>query len=242
MGKRISVQVSYIDAAGYQETVSSPMSNSVISAFSNPPTGEGEHAATDEPAPPPSANEPPPPTVALDLDTGVSNADRVTAQGVLKLTGVEPGATVQYQLNGATWNSTLNLVEGNNEVYVRQLVDGVASKPSNALQFVLDTTAPSSALFETVAIDNRINASEAENATINGTAEAHAQVELTLGANIRRVSADGNGAWSYQLTNADLVSMGEGPETLSVSQTDAAGNSGVASTAIIAIDLSLIHI
>ena len=102
---------------------------------------------------------------------------------------------------------------------------------------LIDSTGPS-ATITTVAGDNAINAAEATTGvTVTGTTEANAKVALSVGAgNIRSLTANGSGAWSYQLTAADIKAMGQGSETLSVTATDAAGNSGTAATQGITID------
>ncbi len=107
-----------------------------------------------------------------------------------------------------------------------------------ATRTVLIDSAGPSATITTVAGDNAINAAEATTGvTVTGTTEANAKVALSVGAgNIRSLTADGTGAWSYQLTAADIKAMGQGSETLSVTATDAAGNSGTAATQGITID------
>ena len=89
---------------------------------------------------------------------------------------------------------------------------------------VIDTVVPSAPVISQVAGNDVVNFSEAESA-ITGTAETNALVSLTLGAgNVRTVEADGNGAWTYTLVNADITAMGQGAETISATAKDAAGN------------------
>jgi hypothetical protein len=87
-----------------------------------------------------------------------------------------------------------------------------------ATRTVLIDSAGPSATITTVAGDNAINAAEATTGvTVTGTTEANAKVALSVGAgNIRSLTADGTGAWSYQLTSTDIKAMGQGSETLSV--------------------------
>ena len=102
----------------------------------------------------------------------------------------------------------------------------------------VDTVAPTTTI-NTVAGDNAVNATElASGVTVTGSSEAGAQIALTLGTgNIRSVTADGTtGAWTYSLNSADIKAMGQGNETLSATATDAAGNTGAASTRAISID------
>ncbi|MCA3253645.1 MAG: hypothetical protein ING49_18220, partial [Rubrivivax sp.] len=100
----------------------------------------------------------------------------------------------------------------------------------------IDTLAPAAPSIGLVAGDDVVNAAE-QGATVSGTAEANATVDLTLGAgNVRTVTANGSGAWSYTLVAADITAMGQGPETLSATARDAAGNTGAAGTKGITID------
>lgn len=60
------------------------------------------------------------PAVALRVDSGQPD-DRITTDGRLRVTGVEPGATVEYSTNdGRSWRTSFVAVKGPNEVLVRQ--------------------------------------------------------------------------------------------------------------------------
>ena len=60
------------------------------------------------------------PVVSLRTDTGVPD-DRITTDGLLRVTGVEPGAKVEYSTNdGRTWKTSFGGGIGFNEVLVRQ--------------------------------------------------------------------------------------------------------------------------
>jgi hypothetical protein len=86
-----------------------------------------------------------------------------------------------------------------------------------------------------VATDDIINSSETST-TITGTAEADATVALTIGGNVRTITSDGSGEWSYELTADDLSAMGEGDVTLSATATDAVGNISESTTRSITVD------
>ena len=60
-------------------------------------------------------------------------------------------------------------------------------------------------------------------------ASAGSTVALSLGNNTRAATVTGT-SWSYSLTAADITAMGQGAETLSVTQTDTAGNTSAAQT------------
>ena len=83
--------------------------------------------------------------------------------------------------------------------------------------------------------DNVINSAE-QTSTLSGTAEANASISLTLGGLTKALTADANGAWSYDLTAADVTAMGEGAEDITITATDAAGNTSATTTKAIAVD------
>lgn len=102
--------------------------------------------------------------------------------------------------------------------------------------YLVDAVAPAAPVINVIAGNDVINASEATSA-ITGTAEANATVNLTLGSgNVRTVTANGSGAWTYTLVSADITAMGQGAETISATATDAAGNISAATTRAITID------
>lgn len=60
------------------------------------------------------------PSVTLRTDTGDPN-DRITTDGRLRVTGVEPGAKVEFSTDqGTTWRRRFQAIFGRNEVLVRQ--------------------------------------------------------------------------------------------------------------------------
>ncbi|MGE4242410.1 Ig-like domain-containing protein [Ramlibacter sp.] len=134
-------------------------------------------------------------------------------------------ATIAAQGAG-TFGVTSRVVDAANNV------GGVSA----ATSVTVDLTAPAAPTIATIAGDDAIDASEAGSA-IAGTAEAGATVSLTLGAgNVRTVTADGSGNWTYTLVAADIMAMGQGTETISVTAADATGNVSPATTRTITID------
>ncbi|MEY4756814.1 MAG: hypothetical protein RJA34_1712 [Pseudomonadota bacterium] len=112
---------------------------------------------------------------------------------------------------------------------------GNTSSASTAASVIIDIQAPSSPTILGVASDDLIGVGE-QAASISGQAEANASVQVTVGGNVRTVTADSNGAWAYTLTDADITAMGQGAETLSATATDAAGNTSAAGTRNISVD------
>jgi hypothetical protein len=114
---------------------------------------------------------------------------------------------------------------------------GNASTAATQSVQAVDTKAPTTPTIDLVAGDDTIGAGELT-AAVAGSAEAFASVLLTLGLNnVRTVTANGEGRWTYQLTSADLGAMGNGPETLLATAVDAAGNSSAQASRAIQIDL-----
>lgn len=99
----------------------------------------------------------------LNLDTGLSNSDRVTSNGTV-LAGTSAAftavSTVSYQYSidgGTTWSTTFAPVQGENTVIVRIADGNLFSMPSDPFTFTYDTIAP-------VAPTIAVNGSPATNA------------------------------------------------------------------------------
>jgi hypothetical protein len=128
------------------------------------------------------------PTLALDKDTGISGTDKITSNGKINLTGLESNASWEYSVNaGTSWTAgtgtSLSLTgDGAKSLTVRQTdVAGNLSNASSALEFTLDTLAPSKAVITsmTTATSNTIYRASGDNTPdITVTAETGAQIVL----------------------------------------------------------------
>ncbi len=146
-------------------------------------------------------------TVKAVTDYPVSNS------AALLLTDGEPGATVQYSIDGqASWTSAFVAKEGVNLVVARQTdMAGNASPASSLYAFILDTVKPAS---PALALDQDTGSSDSDNITSNGSlllsgAETGAAVAY---------SSDGGINWSSDFA------LKEGVNSVQVRQTDVAGN------------------
>ncbi|MCX7092361.1 MAG: hypothetical protein NTY50_02755 [Methylobacter sp.] len=110
------------------------------------------------------------------------------------------------------------------------------TSPAGTRAISVDTSVPVAPVINTVATDDIINVAE-QTGVITGTNETGATVALSLGGNTRAATVTGT-TWSYTLIAADITAMGQGAETLSATQTDAAGNTSPASTRAISVDTS----
>ncbi|MEI8319231.1 MAG: LamG-like jellyroll fold domain-containing protein, partial [Planctomycetia bacterium] len=80
------------------------------------------------------------PTVSLTSDTGTNRTDLITSVADLTIGNVEPGATVEYSVNGGTWSTPFSAVEGTNVVEVRQVDVAGNVSPATHFEFTLDTS------------------------------------------------------------------------------------------------------
>ena len=108
---------------------------------------------------------------------------------------------------------------------------GNTGMASTALAVTIDTTAPVAPTIASFSTDSGVAGDGITNdntLTLTGTAEANSTVKVYDGATLLgSVTANGTGAWSY--TTAALAN---GAHSLTATATDAAGNTGVASTAL----------
>ncbi|MFL9920387.1 Ig-like domain-containing protein [Paraburkholderia fungorum] len=188
-------------------------------------------------------------------DSGSSSSDAITSDTTPVFIGTsEANATVKlYDTDGTTvlgtatadgsgnWNITSStLSAGSHTLTVKQTdAAGNVSAASNGLAVVIDTSAAAPAA-PTLASDSGKPGDGITNAvtpTITGSAEANASVTLydTDGTTVLgTATADGSGAWSIVSST-----LNAGSHTLTVVQTDLAGNVSAASTGLaLTIDTS----
>ena len=98
----------------------------------------------------------------------------------------------------------------------------------------LDEIAPDPPTINLVAGNDIIDASEVSSA-ISGSCEDHATVAVTIAGTVHAATVDGT-TWSYILEASDISAMGEGAETITATQSDAAGNTSLAASHTITVD------
>jgi hypothetical protein len=171
------------------------------------------------------------PAPTLASDTGASSTDKITSNGTVNVSGLEAGATWQYSVNGGSWTNgsgtSLALSgDGTKSVTVRQIdAAGNISAASAALDFTLDTTAPTAPAAPTLATDSGFRASD----------------KITKNGTVNLSGLDAGATWQYSLnggttwTNGSGTSVtltGDGTKSVTVRQIDAAGNASAASAAL----------
>lgn len=179
------------------------------------------------------------PGLTLANDSGASGSDHVTNAFTLDISGIWPGAQIQYSINnGATWSANFEAQPGSNTIIVRQLdVLGQASQASGPLTFILDDTAPvtpsvSVAYGLAVARALSLNAEESSISLArggnsgSGSAEDFTLLGIEAGA-VVTYSIDGGRTWSEHFQAIP------GLNSVQVRQTDIAGNTSEASSLIV---------
>ncbi|WP_230942046.1 beta strand repeat-containing protein, partial [Burkholderia stagnalis] len=165
------------------------------------------------------------PGVALTTDSGSSASDHVTSVGMLNLTGVETGATVQYSVdNGAHWNTSFSAVEGVNNVQVRQIDVAGNTSAATSFSFTLDTSAAAPGV--ALAVDS--GSSAVDHVTNVGTLNL---TGIEAGATVQ-YSVDNGAHWN---TSFSAV---EGTNNVQVRQIDVAGNTSSATSFSFTLDTS----
>jgi hypothetical protein len=152
------------------------------------------------------------PGVALANDTGASLQDKLTRDGNLALSEVEPDALVEYSTDGgASWADTFTPAEGDNDLLVRQTDAAGNVSDATAFNFTLDTLAPAAPV---AALATDSGSSAIDKLTNVGT--------LTLSevqpAALVEYSTDNGASWS------EAFAAVEGNNAMLVRQTDEAGN------------------
>jgi len=193
------------------------------------------------------------PTLSIDTiaqDNIVNAAEHNQALTLTGKTDAEAGQIVTVTLNGknhtatvgndGTWSVTLpasevqSLANGNHTLTVN-VSDKAGNGASTSAEFTVDTVAPVVTI-NTVADDNILNTDEQGQAQIiSGKASGAAAgdvVTVTLGGQTFTGVVQADGSWSVGVPASVLSALGEGSHSISVSVTDAAGNTGSATHGI----------
>jgi len=183
----------------------------------------------------PDCTVPEAPQVQLNVDSGVSDTDRVTSDGRLTVTG-EPEARIEYSRDGGrTWGAAFNPRPGVNAVQVRQIDAADNVSPATEIVFRLDRQKPLPPLPRLV---QDTGVSDRDRVTSVGGLSAG---RLEPGASLQ-FSLDAGRSWT------DGYAAREGLNRLWVRQRDVAGNVSAATAFRFVLDtqvdtpeVSLLH-
>ncbi|WP_370975256.1 Ig-like domain-containing protein [Enterobacter roggenkampii] len=193
------------------------------------------------------------PTLSVDTlaqDNIINAAEHSQPLTLTGKTTAEAGQIVTVTLNGKNYNATVGsdgnwsvtlaaddvqaLNEGNHTLTVN-VSDKAGNGSSVTADFTVDTTAPVVTI-DTVAGDDILNTSEQGQAQIisgqTSGASAGDVVTVTVGGQSCTGVVLADGSWSVGVPASVLSALGEGNHTISVSVTDAAGNTGSATHGI----------
>jgi methionine-rich copper-binding protein CopC len=162
-------------------------------------------------------NPPAKPALTLTSDTGTSSTDKVTKSGKIDVANVSTSeGEWQYSTdNGKNWvlgnSSSFTLTgDGSKSVIVKQTDIAGNSTVSDALIFTLDATAPATPVLSLV------------NDTGNSTDK------ITSDGNVNVAKLEAGATWKYNGenlgTSSSFTVTGDGNKSVTVKQTDAAGN------------------
>ncbi|NAG07646.1 Ig-like domain-containing protein, partial [Escherichia coli] len=187
-------------------------------------------------------------TIASDNIINASEAAAgVTVSGT---STAETGQTLTVTLNGTnyqttvqadgSWSLTLPASDltalANNGYTLTATVNDKAGNPASTTHnLAVDLTVPVLTI-NTVSGDDIINAAEHGQAlVISGSStggEAGDVITVTLNSKTYTTTLDASGNWSVGVPAADVTALGSGPQTITASITDAAGNSDDASRTV----------
>ena len=168
---------------------------------------------------------------------GITNADAITLNGTAtadSAVSVYDGAvllgTTTANASGDWSFTTGTLSNGGHSFTVTDTIAGVTSPTSVALSVTVDTVTPIAPTIASFSNDSGTVGDGITNdntLTLTGTAEANSTVKVYDGATLLgTATANGSGAWTYTTS-----ALSNGAHNLTATATDAAGNTGVASTA-----------
>ncbi len=193
------------------------------------------------------------PTLAINTIATDDILNAAEAGNPLTISGsstAEAGQTVTVTLNGVTYTGTV-LADGSwsvsvptadlsnltaSQYTVSASVSDKAGNPATATHgLAVDLTVPVLTI-NTVSGDDIINAAEHGQAlVISGSStggEAGDVITVTLNSKTCTTTLDASGNWSVGVPAADVTALGSGPQTITATITDAAGNSDDASRTV----------
>ncbi|SUY77145.1 Uncharacterised protein [Comamonas testosteroni] len=195
--------------------------------------------------------------LSVATDTGASHSDGITGNNQPTIIGTaEAGSTVMVYVDGVavgtatadgsgawSYNLASPLADGNHSIRTTATdLAGNASGQSTAYSITVDTSAPSAPGGVGLSVATDTGASHSDGITGNnqptiiGTAEAGSTVTVYVdGVAQGTATADGSGAWSYNLASP----LADGNHSIRTTATDLAGNASGQSTAYsITVDTS----
>lgn len=190
------------------------------------------------------------PTLTMNVVAGddVINATEATADVAVSgsSTLLAAGTLVTVSFNGTDYSTTIDadgnwavnvpsaaftsVAPGSTQIFTVTATD-VAGNPATATQEVSFITTPPALTNITVDAGDTLNLAESlQDLTLSGSITGALPVTVTLNNVSYTTTADADGNWSLTIPTADLQQLADGPNAITVSVTDAAGNTTTDST------------
>ncbi|SFN17405.1 Ig-like domain (group 3) [Candidatus Pantoea varia] len=186
------------------------------------------------------------PTLTMNVVAGddVINATEATADVVVSgsSTQLAAGTVVTVTLSGTDYTTTTPLdangnwtvtvpsaafadvAPGSTQSFTVTATD-VAGNPATATQAISFSTTPPVLTDITVSAGDTLNLAESlQDLTISGTTTGALPVTVTLNNVNYTTTADAEGNWTLTIPTADVQQLADGPNAITISVTDAAGN------------------
>ncbi|MFC7050150.1 beta strand repeat-containing protein [Emcibacter nanhaiensis] len=175
---------------------------------------------------------------ATEKTAGVTVSGTAEANSVVTVTWGETSHATTADGGGA-WTATFasGEVPADGSSQISAIATDAAGNTGDAgtRTVDIDTVAPSAPTINMVSDDDRVSAAEkTAGVTITGAAEAGASVDVDWDGTVKTVTADAGGAWAASFAAGDIPA--DGSTTISVTATDAAGNTGSAGTRSVEVD------
>lgn len=184
------------------------------------------------------------PTLTLNVVAGDDVINATEAATDVAVSGgstlLAAGTTVTVSFNGTDYTTTLDadgnwtvnvpstaftdVAPGSTQTFTVTATD-VAGNPATASQQVSFSTTPPVLENITVSAGDSLNFAESlQDLTISGSTTGALPVTVTLNNVSYTTTADASGNWSLTVPAGDLQQLADGPNAISISVTDAAGN------------------
>ncbi len=181
-----------------------------------------------------------PPVLTVNQFTGdnvLNSSEQATAQTITGTSDAN-GSQVTVTLNGKTYyglvtggvwsvdvpQADMAALSGSSATITASIKDTAGNQTTQTQTFTIDTTAPLLQVdaLSVPAVLNTVNA--ASGLLVQGQGEAGNSVTITLGPLSWTMQVDQNGNWSYRFPQVNLNTLTDGPQVISITSTDSAGN------------------
>lgn len=181
-----------------------------------------------------------PPTLTVNQFTGdnVVNINEKASAQVITGTSDANGSQVVVTLNGniyyavvasGAWSvqvsqADMAALSGNSATITATVNDAAGNQAQQQQTFTIDTTAPLLQVnaASIPAVLNSVNA--VAGLLVQGQADPDTDVTITLGVLTWTAHSDSNGNWSYTFPQINLNTLTDGPQVISITSSDSAGN------------------